>query len=190
MAHQACKCLGLRWGCPWRRRQGIGQRRAEQRYDESATLAFGRRVASVDQCSQPAQTDRHAVAKSFMLITAAQHNHFATARVWQHERTNRSTDSVIVPCQNKFGKNARLMGGSFGLAESLASATEHQANDSPHIHGIMAVVTPYQYSTLAEIRDLITRDITQLEAIKHVHPLVVYLYSPQSRMAPQPSCAE
>jgi hypothetical protein len=58
------------------------------------------------------------------------------------------------------------MGGSFGLAESMASATEHQANDSPHIHGNMAVVTPYQYSTLAEIRDLITRDITQLDAIK------------------------
>ena len=69
-------------------------------------------------------------------------------------------------CQNKFGKNARLMGGSCGLAESLSSATEHQANDSPHVHGIMAVVTPYQYSTLAEIRDLITRDITQLDAIK------------------------
>ena len=58
------------------------------------------------------------------------------------------------------------MGGSLGLAESLASATEHQANDFPHIHGNMAVVTPYQHSTLAEIRDLITRDITQLDAIK------------------------
>ena len=72
----------------------------------------------------------------------------------------------IVPCQNKFGKNARRMGGTFGLAESLAAATENQASDVPHIHGIMAVVTPYQYSTLSEIRDLITRDITQLDAIK------------------------
>ena len=58
------------------------------------------------------------------------------------------------------------MGGTFGVAESLAAAAENQASDVPHIHGIMAVVTPYQYSTLAEIRDLITRDITQLDAIK------------------------
>ena len=83
------------------------ERLEERRYDESVTLASRRRVASVDQCSQPVaapevlQTDRHAVAKSFMLMTAAQHKHFATARVWQHERTACSTDSMIVQRQNK-----------------------------------------------------------------------------------------
>jgi len=38
-----------------------------------------------------------------------------------HEDENKLAG--ITPCQNKFGKNARLMGRSFGLAESLASAT-------------------------------------------------------------------
>ncbi len=52
------------------------------------------------------------------------------------------------------------------MAESLASATGHQGDDTPHIHGAMAVVTPYQRMPLAEIRDLITRDITQFDAIK------------------------
>ena len=47
-----------------------------------------------------------------------------------------------VPCQNRFGKNARVMGGSFAMAESLAAATENQGNDTPHIHGIMALVAP------------------------------------------------
>ena len=49
----------------------------------------------------------------------------------------------VVPCQNRFGKNARVMGGTFAMAESLAAATEHQGNDTPHIHGIMALSTPY-----------------------------------------------
>ena len=70
------------------------------------------------------------------------------------------------PCQNKFGKNARIMGGTFGMAESLVACTEHQGNDTPHIHGLMAVVCPYQYKTLLEIRDLIQHDMTEFDRIK------------------------
>ena len=71
-----------------------------------------------------------------------------------------------VPCQNKFGKNARIMGGTFGMAESLVACTEHQGNDTPHIHGLMAVATPYQYKTLLEIRDLIEHDMSEFDRIK------------------------
>ena len=38
------------------------------------------------------------------------------------------------PCQNTFGKNARILGGTFGMAEALVSCTEHHGNDTPHIH--------------------------------------------------------
>ena len=72
----------------------------------------------------------------------------------------------VVPCQNKFGNNARVMGGTFGMAESLAAATENQGNDTPHIHGIMALATPYQYKTLLEIRDLIKQDVSNYDRIK------------------------
>ena len=77
-----------------------------------------------------------------------------------------SNAGVCTPCQNKFGKNARIMGGTFGMAESLVACTEHQGNDTPHIHGLMAVVTPYQYKTLLEIRDLIEHDMTEFDRIK------------------------
>jgi len=69
-------------------------------------------------------------------------------------------------CQNKFGKNARIMGGTFAMAESLAACTEHQGNDTPHIHGLMAVACPYQYKTLLEIRELIERDVTEVDRIQ------------------------
>ena len=72
----------------------------------------------------------------------------------------------VAPCQNRFGKNARVMGGTFAMAESLAAATENQGNDTPHIHGIMALATPYQYKTLLEIRDLIKNDMSSFERIK------------------------
>ena len=72
----------------------------------------------------------------------------------------------VVPCQNRFGKNARVMGGTFAMAESLAAATENQGNDTPPIHGIMALATPYQYKTLLEIRDLIQKDVSNFERIK------------------------
>ena len=59
----------------------------------------------------------------------------------------------MVPCQNKFGNNARISGGAHGMAEALAAATENQGNDTPHVHGVMAIFTPYQNKTLADIRD-------------------------------------
>ena len=52
------------------------------------------------------------------------------------------------------------------MAESLAAATENQGNDTPHTHGIMALVTPYQYMTLLEVRDLIKKDVSKFEKIK------------------------
>ena len=59
----------------------------------------------------------------------------------------------IVPCQNKFGINARIFGGTHGMTEALGAATENQWNDTPHVHGVMVIVTPYQNKTLADIRD-------------------------------------
>ena len=85
------------------------------------------------------------------------------------EKTNRKFGSTmyercgVFPCQNRFGKNARVMGGTFAMAESLAAATENQGNDTPHIHGIMALATPYQYETLLEIRGLIKNDVSNVE---------------------------
>jgi hypothetical protein len=63
------------------------------------------------------------------------------------------------PCQNKFGRSGRVFAGSNGLAESIGGATEFQANDTPHFHGIMAVATPYQLKSLAEIARLIESDV-------------------------------
>ena len=71
----------------------------------------------------------------------------------------------IVPCQNKFGHNARIFGGTHAMAESIGGATEHQGNDTPHFHGVMAVTTPYQVKTLAQIRDLIKKDLSQANLI-------------------------
>ena len=52
------------------------------------------------------------------------------------------------------------------MAESLAACTEHQGNDTPHIHGLMAIACPYQYKTLLEIRNLIEHDVTEFDRIK------------------------
>ena len=70
-----------------------------------------------------------------------------------------------VPCQNKFGKNARIMGGTFGMAEALLSCSEHQGNETPHIHGLLAVVSPYHNKTLLELRDLIKNDMREFQAL-------------------------
>ncbi len=32
----------------------------------------------------------------------------------------------MVPCQNKFGNNARIFGGTHGMAEAVGAATENQ----------------------------------------------------------------
>ena len=58
------------------------------------------------------------------------------------------------------------MGGIFGMAESLVAATDHQGNDTPHIHGLMAVVSPQQYKTLEEIRDEMQQDMEDFERMK------------------------
>ena len=36
----------------------------------------------------------------------------------------------IEPCQNKFGNNARIFGGTHGMAEAVGAATENQGRDS------------------------------------------------------------
>ena len=72
----------------------------------------------------------------------------------------------MVPCPNKFGNNARIFGGTHGMAEAPGAATENQGNDTPHVHGVMAIVTPYQNKTLAEIRESIEKDLNQFERIK------------------------
>jgi hypothetical protein len=72
----------------------------------------------------------------------------------------------MVPCQNKFVNNARIFGGTHGMAETLGSATENQGNDTPHVHGVMAIVTPYQNKTLADIRDSLGKDLNQFDRIK------------------------
>ena len=61
-------------------------------------------------------------------------------------RSNESMQKQVhmVPCQNKFGNNARILGGTHGMADALGAATENPGNDTPHVHGVMAVVTPYQ----------------------------------------------
>ena len=45
-------------------------------------------------------------------------------------RSNESMQSQVhmVPCQNKFGNNARIFGGTHGLAEALGAATENQGH--------------------------------------------------------------
>ena len=52
------------------------------------------------------------------------------------------------------------------MAEALVSCTGHQGNDTPHIHGLLAVVSPYQYKTLLEIRDFIKKDMREFDRIK------------------------
>ena len=42
----------------------------------------------------------------------------------------------------------------------------YRGNDTPHIHGVLAVVTPYQFKTLAEIRELLEKDLSQLDRIQ------------------------
>ena len=65
----------------------------------------------------------------------------------------------------KIGHNARIFGGTHAMAESIGGATEHQGNDTPHFHGVMALTTPYQVKTLAQIRDLIKKDLSQANLI-------------------------
>ena len=60
------------------------------------------------------------------------------------------------------------MGGTYGMAEAIAGATEHQAEGTPHFHGEIALVTPFQHLTLQEIADLIQRDCHQRDLVECV----------------------
>ena len=44
-----------------------------------------------------------------------------------------------MPCQNKFGRNARIFGGTHALADGLCAVTEHQGNDMPHAHVFLSL---------------------------------------------------
>ena len=76
------------------------------------------------------------------------------------------SDVHMVPCQKKFGNNARIFGDTHGVAEALGAATEDQGNDTPHVHGVMTIVTPYQNKTLADFRDSLEKDLNQFDRIK------------------------
>ena len=72
----------------------------------------------------------------------------------------------MVACQKQIGNNTHIFGGAHGLAEALGAATENQGNDTPHMHGVMAIVTPYQNKTVAGIRDSLEKDLNQFDRIK------------------------
>ena len=52
------------------------------------------------------------------------------------------------------------------MAVALGAATENQGNVTPHVHGVMAIVTPCQKKTLTEIWDSIEKDMDQFDRIK------------------------
>ena len=70
------------------------------------------------------------------------------------------------PCQNKFGRNGRALGGCHALADGLCGATEHQGNDTPHFHGFISLATPYRHKSLQEIQQLIEKKILKPESVK------------------------
>ena len=70
------------------------------------------------------------------------------------------------PCQNKFGRNGRIFGGTHSLADGLTGATEHQANDTPHFHGMGSLATPYREKTLYDIQQLIMEKTVSVDSIK------------------------
>jgi hypothetical protein len=70
------------------------------------------------------------------------------------------------PCQNKFGRNGRIFGGTHGLADGLTGATEHQGSDMPHFHGIISFATPYRSKTLLDIKEMIQKEILSPSSIK------------------------
>ena len=62
------------------------------------------------------------------------------------------------PCQNKFGNNSLPFGGTGGFCDSLAQGLEHQGEGTPHGHGLLNFVTPYQHRSLYDIHQLIEAD--------------------------------
>ena len=71
-----------------------------------------------------------------------------------------------VPCQDEFGSNTRTHGGTFGLCDGLTYVQEHQANDTPHAHGVFTLATPYRSCSLHEISEKIEKDILSVTSIK------------------------
>ena len=77
------------------------------------------------------------------------------------------------PCQNKFGNNAYLLGGTAGMCDGMGMATEHQNESTPHGHGLVSLVTPYQHRHSGEILALLEAGKLSVESVKryseHLH---------------------
>ena len=91
---------------------------------------------------------------------------YYTAATRSHRQSTVYSNCGMMPCQIKFGRNARVFGGTYGLADGLCCATEHQGNDTPHAHGVFSPATPYRNKTLEDIKHLITDQICTPDAIK------------------------
>ena len=61
------------------------------------------------------------------------------------------------PCQDIFGTNTLPMGGLAGLAATMGGSTEFQKKNTPHLHAHVHLVNAYQYGTMAEIAEAITK---------------------------------
>ena len=76
-------------------------------------------------------------------------------------------------CQNKFGNNARIFGGTAGFCDGLGTVLENQGEGTPHGHGVAIFVTPYQHRTLLQIHEMIEAQLLDVESIKrfseHLH---------------------
>ena len=73
------------------------------------------------------------------------------------------------PCQDMFGSSMEPMGGIIGAAEALAGAVEHQRLGTPHLHFLVFLASIYQHRTLAEIADLMERELLRPEAVMEFH---------------------
>ena len=77
------------------------------------------------------------------------------------------------PCQNKFGNNAMIMGGTAGMCDGLGDGVEHQGEGTPHEHGFTTFVTPYQHRSLLDIHQLLETGNLDVASIKryteHLH---------------------
>ena len=92
------------------------------------------------------------------------------------------------PCQNKFGNNALILGGTAGMCDGFGEAVENQGEGTPHGHGFVALVTPYQHRTLMEIHDLLDTGRLHVSTIKkyseHLHREEHYDHEAHQRALP------
>ena len=77
--------------------------------------------------------------------------------------TTRST----APCSNHYGHNMTPMGGFAGLGVALGGCVEYQQNDNPHFHGNLHLANIYQFKTLAEIAELMRKNLVTLDELTH-----------------------